>query len=150
MEIGPMMGGRGDFAQGDHQVCLPHPPHTHDCRSEDEDLSAKATPGELLPPWSITRSHQSTGPTGGMVGLQRGVIVTVSFLRFDRVQVRDDRREGGRRGSRNVVEVEINETGWNPRFGGGSFSPSPIRLSGNVLLVMRTRAIIGFVVLNGS
>jgi hypothetical protein len=74
-----MMGGRGDF-EGDHQVCLPHPPHTHNCRSEDENLSAKATSGELLPLWSITRSHQSTGPTGRVVGLQRGVIVTVSFL----------------------------------------------------------------------
>jgi len=126
-------------------------PHTHDCRSEDENLSAKATSGELLPPWSITRSHQSTGPTGRMICLQRGVIVTVSFLRLDRVRVRDDRREGCRHGSRNGAEVEIYETGWNPRFGGGTFSPSPVRLSGNVLLVMRTRAIIDLcVVLNGS
>ena len=78
-----------------------------------------------------------------MVGLQRGVIVTVSFLRL--VRIRDDRREGGWHGSRNGVEVEINETGWNPRFGGRAFSPSPVRLSGNVLLVMGARAIIGLV-----
>ena len=121
-------------------------PHAR-CGSEDEDLSAKATPGELLPPWSITGPHQSTGPTGRVVCLQRGVIVTVSFLRL--VRVRDDRREGGWHGSRNGVKVELYETGWNPRFGGRAFSPSPVRLSGNVLLVMRTRRVIGLV-LNGA
>ena len=81
-----------------------------------------------------------------MVGLQRGVIVTVSFLKLDRV--RDDGREGRGHGSRDGVEVEIDETGWNPRFGRGTLSPSgPVGFSSNVLVVMRARSIIGLYVL---
>jgi len=109
-------------------------PHPHNGRSEDEQLSVKATSGNLLVPLSITRSYQATGPAGRVICLQRCVIVTVPFL--DRA--RDDRREGSGHGSRDGVEVETNETRWNPWFGRGPFSPSFVGFFGNVLLVMRT------------
>lgn len=44
----------------------------------------------------------------------------------------------------------MDEAGWNPRLGGGAFSPSPVWFSGNVLLVMGTSSIIGLVLDNGA
>ena len=70
-----------------------------------------------------------------MVRLQRSVIEAVSFL----TTAWDDRRKGGGHGSRGGVEVEIDKAGWNPPFGRGGLSPSPVGLSSNVLLVMGTR-----------
>ena len=118
------------------------------CRSEDEQLPVIATPGKLLVLRSMTGTYQLTGPTGRVVGLQRGVIVTVPFL--GPIRGASDRGEGGGDHGSRGAEIEIDEAGWNPRFGGGTFSPWPVRFTGKVSLVMGTRSIIGLVLLNGA
>ena len=67
-----------------------------------------------------------------MICLQGGVGETVPFLTC----ARDGRREWRGRGARDRVQVEIHETGRNPRFGGGASSPPPLGFSADVLLAV--------------